>query len=60
MYADRSAIYSRIEAERGSKVIAYVTGDRPQMETQIHPEALDYLPEHLDAFGLPSKISLIL
>ena len=60
MYADRSAIYSRIEAERGSKVLAYVTGDRPQMETQIHPEVLDYLPEHLDAFGLPSKISLIL
>lgn len=60
MYADRRDIYAQIEKERGSKVLAYVTGDRPQMETQIHPEVLDYLPEHLDAFGLPAKISLVL
>lgn len=60
MYADRRTLYQQIEAERGSKVLAYVTGDRPQLETQIHPEVLDYLPEHLDAFDLPNKISLVI
>jgi hypothetical protein len=60
MYADRRALYAQIEAERNSKVVAYVTGDRPQLETQIHPEVLDYLPEHLDAFDLPHKISLVI
>ena len=31
----RKAIYEQIEAERASKVINYVTGDRPNMHTQI-------------------------
>jgi membrane-bound ClpP family serine protease len=30
------------------------------METQIHPEALHYFTHHLDSFGLPQKISLLL
>lgn len=41
-------------------MIVYVTGDRPGMETQIHPEVLDYFSRHLDTFGLPQKISLLL
>ena len=60
MYLDRRALYEQIEAERESRVLVYVTGDRPKMETQIHSEVLDFVAEHLDTFGLPDRISLVL
>jgi len=34
-YADRKKLYRKVEKERESRVLAYVTGDRPGMETQI-------------------------
>ncbi len=60
MYDDRKKFYQKIEAERNSKVIAYVTGDRPGMEAQIGVDAPDVFLEHLDAIGKANKISLIL
>lgn len=61
MYTDRIALYRELEEARGSKVLAYITGDRPGLETQIHPEVVDYFTDHLDTFGLPiPKISLLL
>jgi hypothetical protein len=42
-YADRQAIYKKIEVSRKSRVIAYVTGDRQGMQTQISPEAVDII-----------------
>lgn len=60
MYIDRQKFYQKIEAERNSKVIAYVTGDRPGMEAQIGADAPDIFLEHLDAIGKVNKISLIL
>lgn len=61
MYSDRIALYQELEKARGSKVLAYVTGDRPGLETHIHPEVVDFLTDHLDSFGLPiPKISLYL
>lgn len=60
MYAERKKFYQKIENERGSKVIAYVTGDRPGMETQIGSDVPDVLLEHLDKMGKVSKITLIL
>ncbi|MEZ7197667.1 SDH family Clp fold serine proteinase [Pseudodesulfovibrio karagichevae] len=61
MYPDRIALYREIEEARGSKILTYVTGDRPGLETQIHPEVVDYFTDHLDSFGLPiPKISLLL
>ena len=41
MYSDRQKFYKKIELERNSKVIAYVTGDRPGMEAQIGSDAPD-------------------
>ena len=38
----------------------YVTGDRPGLETQIHPEVFDYFVNHLDNIGVTEKISLVL
>lgn len=60
MYADRKNFYQKIEQERKSKVIAYVTGDRPGMGAQIGADTPDLFLEHLDAIGKVNKISLIL
>lgn len=59
-YAKRKALLEKWEKARGSKAILYVTGDRPGLETQIHPEILDYFSHHLDAIGNADKISLFL
>ena len=40
--AKRKAIIAKIEKSRKSKVILYVTGDRRGMETQVHPEVIDF------------------
>ena len=60
MYDDRKKFYQQLEKERNSKVIAYVTGDRPGMETQIAADVPDVLLEHLDKYGKVNKISLII
>ncbi len=60
MYAERKEFYKKLEEIRGSKVITYVTGDRPSLETQIHNETLDFFSDHLDSFESPQKITLIL
>jgi hypothetical protein len=60
MFNARIALYQEIEKRRESKLLVYVTGDRPGFETQIHPETLDYFIDHLDRIGKPNKISLLL
>lgn len=60
MYEQRKKIYEKIENERESKVIAYVTGDRPGMEAQIGADTPDIFLEHLDCIGKVKKISLII
>lgn len=53
-------ILSKIEGERNSKLIAYVTGDRPGMGAQIGADTPDIFLEHLDVIGKVDKISLII
>jgi hypothetical protein len=60
MYKDRVGLYQDMEKNRGAKLLVYVTGDRPGLETEIHPEVLDYFVDHLDIFGVVDKISLLL
>jgi len=60
MYKDRIAQYQQIEKLRNSKLLVYITGDRPGFETQIHPEILDYFIDHLDKIEKQQKISLFL
>ena len=60
MFLDRLENYKWLESDRNSKLIVYITGDRPGMETQISPDALEYFPDHLDRIGKVDKISLIL
>nr|WP_314471017.1 hypothetical protein [uncultured Sphingomonas sp.] len=59
-FEERTELFKKIEADRQSKVLLYVTGDRPGMETQISPEVVDLFVEHLDAIWPAEKISLIL
>ncbi|WP_411330908.1 SDH family Clp fold serine proteinase [Desulfovibrio desulfuricans] len=61
MYQERKELYRKIEENRHSKVLAYVTGDKNGMETQISTEVIDFLSDHLDVlFNQSRKISLIL
>ena len=53
-------IYKEIEKLRNSKVIAYVTGDRVNMETQIGADVVDIFGKHLESIGKVDKITLIL
>lgn len=60
MFTDRLKLYKEIEAERKSKLLVFITGDRPNLETQISSEMQDYFVNHLDKFELPDKITLFL
>lgn len=60
MYRDRLTHYAALEKARGSRVLTYVTGDRKNLETQIHGEVVDFIINHLDTFDYPKKISLFL
>lgn len=53
-------MYGELEAARKSRVLVYVTGDRPGMETQISSEVYDKFVNHLDLIGVVKKISLYL
>ena len=58
MYKDRINLYKELERQRESKLLVYITGDRPGLETQIAQDAIDYFIEHLDLIGVTRKISL--
>lgn len=60
MHSERINCYKELEKITSSSILVYVTGDRQGMETQMHPEVLDIIVEHLDAMNNPEKISLIL
>lgn len=56
----RQSIYHAIEKERGSRVLAFVTGDRPNMQTQIADDSVDLFSDFLDPIFPTRKISLVL
>jgi len=60
MYEQRKALYRNLEEMRDSKVLTYVTGDRPGLETQISSEAFDLFVNQLDLIGDVPKISLFI
>jgi len=60
VFTERKKFYQKIEEEHNSKVIAYVTGDRPNMACQIGTDTPDIFLEHLDEIGRVKRISLIL
>lgn len=60
MYQQRKALIEQLETNRRSRVLLYVTGDRPGWETQISSDISDAFVDHLDRIGVVKKISLVL
>jgi hypothetical protein len=59
-HATREPIYRQIEAERNTKVLALVTGERLGLQTQIAQDAVTPFVSLLDQIGPVPKLSLIL
>lgn len=59
-WQERRLLLEKIEKQRKSRALLYVTGDRPNQETIIHSEVFDHFVEHLDAIGTTERISLVL
>ncbi len=60
MYGERRKLYEQLEQEFHSKILAYITSDRPNMAAQIAPDVIDYFIDHLDKIGPCERISLYL
>ena len=59
-YSDRKELYSRIEQDRETKVLSFITGDRQGMETVIAQDCIDPFVDLLEKIGPTKRISLIL
>ena len=60
MYKERVPLYNELEREFQSKLLVYVTSDRPNMGAQIASDVIDSFIDHLDKIGPCEKISLFL
>lgn len=60
MLKDRLDLYKELEQKRDSKLLVYVTSDRPNLGTQIASDILSPFTEHLDKIGDVDKITLLL
>jgi hypothetical protein len=56
----RSAILQEIGAELDAGVVAYVTGDREKLETEVSTDVLRHVPRHLEAVGKQDRLALVL
>lgn len=59
-YSTRKDLLQKWETARSCTALLYVTGDRPGLETQVHPEVLDFFAQHLDGIGTVKTVSLFL
>src|SRR5215471_1085979 len=59
-FPTRSAILEEIGAELQAGVLAYVTGDRENLETYVGVDVLPRLPRHLEAIGKQHRLALVL
>src|SRR5262245_63825815 len=56
----RSAILGEIGSELQAGVLAYVTGDRESLQTEVDADVLRRVPRHLEAIGKQDRLSLVL
>jgi hypothetical protein len=59
-WAERRALIGKIEAERKSRVICFVTSDRQGAEANIQKDATAYIFEHLRAIGKTPRLDVFL
>ena len=57
---DRRALLSQLEAERGSRVIAFITGDRRGAETRIGMDVFPYFYDVLTNIGRTKRLDVLL
>ena len=48
---ERMDLIENIQNVRGSKVVVYITGDRPNLVTQIGTDIFPFLHQHLASGG---------
>jgi len=60
VYPQRCDFLKQLEEARNSRVILFVTGDRPGLETQIASDVYHLFANHLDLLGKNERISLFL
>jgi membrane-bound ClpP family serine protease len=56
----RASILREIGAELDAGVLAYVTGDRENLETEVSTDVLRRVPRHLEAVGKHERLALVL
>lgn len=56
----RKQLIRQIEEERGSRVLTYITGDRPGVPAQIAEDAVRHVMEHLRRFESLEKLDIFL
>ncbi len=59
-YPQRRSLYRAIGRAARAAVLAYATGDRPGMQAQVSPEAVELIVDHLEALGPVPKLVLVL
>src|SRR3989344_2937480 len=57
---ERNELFKSLEKERDSRVVAYITGDRPPFSTRIAADVVPLLSDLLERIGKAKKISLFL
>lgn len=60
MYNERIELYQKLEEKLNSKLLVYVTSDRPGFEASITQDVIDIFINQLDKIGVTEKISLYL
>jgi hypothetical protein len=56
----RQHVLDQLAQQLDAPVIAYVTGDRPNLDTQIAADQLTLFPRHLDTIGKQKRLALLL
>ena len=56
----RKPLYQFIETELDTKLIVFITGTRPNAETQIGNDCIDYIADILDECGEVNRITLLI
>lgn len=60
MYSNRIELYKKLEEKLNSKLLVYITSDRPGFEASIAQDVIDIFINQLDKIGVTDKISLYL
>jgi hypothetical protein len=59
-FPERAAILEKVGPELEAGALAYVTGDRENLETDVSADVLRRIPRHLEAVGKQQRLALVL